>query len=72
MACRNSSRAQNAIEYIKRKTDRENNVGELIFKHLELSFWSSVRKCAEDILRSEKRIDILVNNAGGLLQTKYL
>lgn len=64
MACRNSSKAHNAIEYIKQKTDGESNVGELIFKHLELSFWSSVRKCAKDILHTEKRIDILVNNAG--------
>lgn len=64
MACRNASRAEAAIEYIRQKTDGEKNVGELVYKHLELSFWASVRKCAKEILHTEKRIDILVNNAG--------
>lgn len=64
MACRSASRAQVAIENIKQKTEGEKNVGELVFKPLELSFWESVRKCAKEILHTEKRIDILVNNAG--------
>lgn len=64
MACRNASRAQDAMEYIKQKTEKDKDVGELVFRYLELSFWSSVRKCAQEILQTEKRIDILVNNAG--------
>lgn len=64
MACRNASRAQDAIASIKQKTEGERNVGELVFKHLELSFWVSVRQCAKEILQTEKSIDILVNNAG--------
>lgn len=66
MACRNASRAQDAIESIKLKTEGDKGVGELVFKYLELSFWSSVRKCAQDILNTEKNVDILVNNAGEL------
>lgn len=64
MACRSASRTQDAIESIKNQTEGDNNVGELVFKHLELSFLASVRKCAKEILHTEKRIDILVNNAG--------
>lgn len=74
MACRSDSRAQAAIHSIKQQTEKEKDVGELVFKHLELSFWSSVRQCAKEILHSEKRIDILVNNAGNkllLLQSSY-
>lgn len=65
MACRSASRAQDAIASIKEMADKEEgNVGELVFKHLELSYWESVRKCAKEILQMEKSIDILVNNAG--------
>jgi len=64
MACRSASRTQDAIESIKNQTERDDNVGELVFKHLELSFLASVRKCAKEILHTEKTIDILVNNAG--------
>lgn len=64
MACRSASRAQEAIDSIKQKTDRGKNVGELVFRHLELSYWASVRKCAKEILNTEKSVDILVNNAG--------
>lgn len=64
MACRSSSRAQDAIDSIKQKTEGEQNVGELEFKHLELSFLASVRKCAKEILQTEKSVDILINNAG--------
>jgi NADP-dependent 3-hydroxy acid dehydrogenase YdfG len=64
MACRSASRTQNAIDSIKKKTEEEKDVGELVFKHLELSFLASVRKCAKEILHTEKTIDILVNNAG--------
>lgn len=64
MACRSASRTQDAIDSIKNQSDGDNNVGELVFKYLELSFLASVRKCAKEILHSEKRIDILVNNAG--------
>lgn len=69
MACRSGSRTQDAIDSIKQKTEGVENVGELVFKHLELSFLASVRKCAKEILYTEKRIDMLVNNAGELSLT---
>lgn len=72
MACRNAARAQDAIDSIKQNVDSEETVGELVFKHLELSFWSSVRLCAKEILNTEKRVDILVNNAGECWLRMYL
>lgn len=72
MACRSVSRTQEAIDSIKQKTDKEKNVGELVFRHLELSYWASVRKCAKEILNAEKSVDILVNNAGIMMCPKTL
>ncbi|XP_050532192.1 retinol dehydrogenase 12-like [Daktulosphaira vitifoliae] len=72
MACRSISRTQAAIDDIRKITEAEENVGELVFKHLELSFLTSVRKCACEILDSETRIDILINNAGIMLCPKTL
>ncbi|CAH2233114.1 retinol dehydrogenase 11-like [Pararge aegeria] len=45
---------------IVKKTGNE----EVIFKLLDLSSNASIRKFAEDILATEKRLDILINNAG--------
>ncbi|XP_023937846.2 retinol dehydrogenase 11-like [Bicyclus anynana] len=45
---------------IVRKTGNE----EVIFKLLDLSSNTSIRKFANDILTTEKRLDILINNAG--------
>lgn len=64
MACRSDSKTQFAIDCIKQDTKMEKNVGELIFRQLDLSSWESVRKCAKEILETEKSINILVNNAG--------
>ncbi|KAF0757418.1 retinol dehydrogenase 11-like [Aphis craccivora] len=72
MACRSASRTQDAIDSIKNQTEGDTNVGELVFKYLELSFLASVRKCAKEILRTEKNIDILVNNAGIMMCPKTL
>lgn len=33
-------------------------------KHLDLTSFASVRKCANEILSEESKIDILLNNAG--------
>jgi len=71
MACRSASRTQDAIDSIKNQTEGDTNVGELVFKYLELSFLASVRKCAKEILRTEKNIDILVNNAGEYYYEHY-
>jgi len=71
MACRSASRANEAMASIKQKTDKERNVGELVFRHLELAYWASVRKCAKEILDAERSVDILVNNAGEWNQIEY-
>lgn len=72
MACRSASKTQDAIDSIKNQTEGDKNVGELVFKYLELSFLASVRKCAKEILRTEKNIDILVNNAGEYYHEHYI
>lgn len=64
MACRDTNRANNAVSDIKTETKDEKNVGELFVKELNLSSFESVRKCAEDINRSEKEVHYLINNAG--------
>lgn len=60
LACRNESRAQEAVDKIKRESHNNN----ILYKLVDLSSFSSVRKFAADINTTEQRLDILVNNAG--------
>lgn len=60
LACRDMDRANNAAEYIKKKSGNDN----VIVKKLDLASLQSVRQLAEDVLASEERLDILINNAG--------
>ncbi|XP_050435983.1 retinol dehydrogenase 12-like isoform X2 [Adelges cooleyi] len=72
MACRSSSRTQEAMQSIKQMVENDENVGELVYRHLELSFFASVRKCATEILNSEENIHILINNAGIMMCPKTM
>jgi len=60
LACRNMEKANRVANGIKSSTGNQN----VVVKHLELSSFDSVRKCAEDVLRTEERLDVLINNAG--------
>ena len=59
IACRDITKAERAAESIKCSTGHSVNV-----KRLDLASLDSVRKFAENILKTEKNIDILINNAG--------
>lgn len=60
LACRNQSRGEAAVEDIRQSTG--NN--DVIYMHLDLASFKSIRHFAEQIIKSERAIDILVNNAG--------
>lgn len=64
MACRNIQKAEDAKNDILKELEKEDRIGILIVKELDLSSLKSVRKCAEEILDEETRIDLLINNAG--------
>ena len=59
IACRDITKAERAAESIKCSTGHS-----VIVKKLDLASLDSVRKFAENILKTEKNIDILINNAG--------
>ena len=59
IACRDITKAERAAESIKGSTGHS-----VIVKKLDLASLHSVRKFAENILKTEKNIDILINNAG--------
>lgn len=60
MACRNTSKAKQAVSDIRKITKN----GELVIKELDLMSLKSVRKFADEVLNEENNIDILINNAG--------
>ncbi|XP_068440566.1 dehydrogenase/reductase SDR family member 13-like [Clinocottus analis] len=60
LACRNKARAEAAAFDIRRES-RNNQV---VFMHLDLASFQSVRCFAETFLKTEPRLDILINNAG--------
>ena len=45
---------------------------EIIIRQLDMASLKSVRKFANDILESERRLDILINNAGCFVTDKRL
>lgn len=69
LACRDTEKAEQAVEFIKQECAnlKPDQLGELKIVHLDLSSLSSVRKCAEEILKEEKHIHILINNAGVMM-----
>jgi len=62
MACRNLEAAAQAAEEIKAETG-----GELKVVKLDLASLASVRECAAEIKRDEKKLHVLINNAGVMM-----
>ncbi|EDV22197.1 uncharacterized protein TRIADDRAFT_28989 [Trichoplax adhaerens] len=60
LACRNETKGESAAQDIRQATGNDN----VVFKHLDLASFKSIRSFAEDINKNEKSLDILVNNAG--------
>ncbi|XP_045484842.1 retinol dehydrogenase 14-like [Pieris rapae] len=60
LACRNETRAMEAINEIRNQTHNEN----IHYSHLDLASISSVKKFVSKFINEEERLDILVNNAG--------
>ncbi|XP_022914542.2 retinol dehydrogenase 14-like isoform X2 [Onthophagus taurus] len=62
LACRNKVKAEAAVFEIQKETNNKN----VIYKHLDLSSFKSIRDFAGDFNQMESKLDILVNNAGGI------
>ncbi|PSN38582.1 Retinol dehydrogenase 14 [Blattella germanica] len=60
LACRDLKRAQEACDGIIAATGNKN----VVVRELDLSSFASVRKFANEIIKTEPQIDVLVNNAG--------
>ena len=60
LACRSTNRGQKAADEIRNRSKNSN----VVFQHLDLTSFASVRKFAAQVLNEEKPIDILINNAG--------
>lgn len=63
IACRNEDSANQVVAEIT-KACKSKSSGEILFKHLDLSSFESVKRFATDITSNEKRLDVLINNAG--------
>ncbi|XP_054257489.1 retinol dehydrogenase 12-like [Macrosteles quadrilineatus] len=64
LACRNLEKANAAKDEISQATGSKN----VIVKQLDVSLLSSVRRFAEEINKSEKRLDVLIHNAGAAVR----
>ncbi|GFZ46731.1 hypothetical protein JCM24511_03951 [Saitozyma sp. JCM 24511] len=68
LACRNESKALDAIERIKAapkpKSTSEHGAGKLVYLNLDLMDLESVDRFADEFLSKENRLDILFANAG--------
>ncbi|KFM76283.1 Retinol dehydrogenase 14, partial [Stegodyphus mimosarum] len=60
LACRDQEKAQKALIEIRSKS----RSGVLKVLQLDFASFESIKKFAEEFLRSEDRLDVLVNNAG--------
>lgn len=74
LACRDIKKAELAVEFINQECTSltADQLGELKVVHLDLSSLSSVRKCAEQILKEENHVHILINNAGVMMCPRTL
>lgn len=66
LLCRDLDRGRAAVEVIRHelKSEERRTVGELVLVRLDLASLASVRQCAGELLRREKRLELLVLNAG--------
>lgn len=60
LACRDEKRGTAARDSIIKATGNQN----IVYKHLDLASFKSVRAFAGEILKTEPRLDVLINNAG--------
>lgn len=68
LACRNLKKARHVADEIISKTGNK----DVIVVHLDLSSFETVRKCAENVLKTEKKLHVLINNAGVYDEVKSL
>ncbi|XP_029652826.2 retinol dehydrogenase 11-like [Octopus sinensis] len=62
LACRNLTKTKAAVDEILSSTGVDRKMVSIV--HLDLSDLDSVRKCAKEIIDTEKQLDVLINNAG--------
>ncbi len=60
LACRSAERTEPVVEELRRETGNDR----VDFVPLDLADLASVRRAAQSILDSDRRIDVLINNAG--------
>ncbi|XP_021933884.1 retinol dehydrogenase 13-like isoform X2 [Zootermopsis nevadensis] len=65
MACRSVEKAEAAAEQIRGATRDLKGAGAVDVVKLDLGSLTSVRQCADQLLRAEQRVHLLVNNADG-------
>ncbi|XP_048732726.1 retinol dehydrogenase 14-like [Ostrea edulis] len=59
LACRDKEKANSAISDIRRITSS----GEVVFRHLDLESFRSIRDFCCEVIENETKLDILINNA---------
>ncbi|XP_021928779.1 retinol dehydrogenase 12-like [Zootermopsis nevadensis] len=64
IACRDTTKGEEAAKDIRKLTENVEGAGTVDVVCLNLGSLASVRKCAQDLLRTEDKIHLLVNNAG--------
>ena len=67
MACRDIGKAEEAANDIRSMARGVEGAGTVEVVCLNLGSLTSVRQCAQELLRKEEKIHLLVNNAGILL-----
>ncbi|XP_021939698.1 retinol dehydrogenase 12-like [Zootermopsis nevadensis] len=67
MACRDIKKADEVAKDILSQTENVEGAGTVEVVPLNLGSLASVRKCAQEILRTEDKIHLLVNNAGVMM-----
>lgn len=60
LACRDMRRGEKARDEIIKNTGNR----EVVLKKIDLCSFDSIRKFADDFLKTESRLDVLINNAG--------
>lgn len=59
LACRNEKRGKAARDKIINTTGNK----EVIYRHLDLSSFKSIKQFVEETLKSEKEVNVIINNA---------